>query len=66
MAHAPSCFQQTAAEVSLRRIFVLSLGGVLHTARAPPHGKDALSRVQDLCDTTRDAAEHDPDDGATI
>jgi len=46
MARAPSCFQQTAAEVSLRRIFALSPLGVLHTARAPPHRKRVTPSLQ--------------------
>ena len=34
LGHAASCCPQTAAEDSLRRIFVLPLSGVLHTALA--------------------------------
>ena len=41
MLKAPSCFRQTAAESSLRRIFMLSLCGVLHTARTLRHRKRA-------------------------
>ena len=32
MVHLSSCLKQTAAEISLRRIFVLPQSGVLHTA----------------------------------
>jgi len=35
VALQPSCFQQTAAGDSLRRIFVPPVNGVLHTALAP-------------------------------